>query len=270
MKVALIGAGAMGEAIVASLIRAGVSKGEELSLFDVSEARLDYMAGKYHALTSAAAGEAVKDAAHVILAVKPQDFEKAAKSLSGMDSGVTVISIMAGITIGALVEALGHAAVVRSIPNTPAQIGEGMTVWTATPAVGETARAEAGRIFASLGRQVFVPDERYIDMATAISGSGPGFVFLIIEAFIDAAVHIGFSRDIATEMVLQTVAGSARFAQETGKHPAELKNMVSSPGGTTVEGLQALEAHGLRAALTEAVVATYNKSKALGGAQNSK
>jgi pyrroline-5-carboxylate reductase len=270
VRVALIGAGAMGEAIVTSLIRAGVSKADELSLFDVSRTRLDYIEQRYGARAATSADQAAQDAAHIVLAVKPQDFEKVAKSLAGLDPGVNVISIMAGVTIRSLVEDLRHQAVVRSIPNTPAQIGEGMTVWTATSAVGEQARTETSAIFASLGRQVFVPDERYIDMATAISGSGPGFVFLIIEAFIDAAVHIGFSRDMATEMVLQTVAGSARFAQETGKHPAELKNMVSSPGGTTIEGLQALEARGLRAALTEAVIATYNKSKALGGAPNSK
>ena len=150
------------------------------------------------------------------------------------------------------------------LEKAPAQAREGMTVWTASKAVSESAKKDVERIFSALGRQAFVPDERYLDMATAVSGSGPGYVFLFIEAMIDAAVHIGLSRELATEMVLQTVAGSARYAQETGKHPAELRNIVTSPGGTTAEGIRVLEAAGLRAAVTEAIVAAYNKSKALG------
>ncbi len=150
------------------------------------------------------------------------------------------------------------------MPNTPAQVGQGMTVWTATDGVSEQARVDVGRIFDCLGRQAYVAEERYIDMVTAVSGSGPGYVFLFIEALIDAAVHIGLPRDLATEMVLQTVKGSARFAQDTGRHPAELRNLVTSPAGTTAEGILALEEAGLRAAVTEAVMAAYNRSVILG------
>jgi pyrroline-5-carboxylate reductase len=139
-----------------------------------------------------------------------------------------------------------------------------MTIWTATPEVSEAAQADVASIFDAMGRQAYVPEERYLDMATGVSASGPGFVFLLIEAMIDGGVRIGLSRDLATEMVLQTFVGSARLAQETGKHPAELRNMVTSPGGTTVEGLHALEAAGVRAALIDAVAAAYNRSKALG------
>jgi pyrroline-5-carboxylate reductase len=140
-----------------------------------------------------------------------------------------------------------------------------MTVWTATPAVDSAARAGVRRIFAALGKEAFVPDEKYLDMATALSGSGPAYVFLFIEALIDAGVHIGLSRDLATTLALQTVLGSARYAEATQKHPAELRGQVTSPGGTTVEALRALEAGSFRADVLEAVIAAYQKSKALGG-----
>jgi pyrroline-5-carboxylate reductase len=151
------------------------------------------------------------------------------------------------------------------MPNTPAPIGQGMTVWTATPTVDDAARDGAGRIFAAMGKEVFVAEERYLDMATALSGSGPAYVFLFIEALIDAGVYVGLSREVATTLAIQTVVGSALYAEQTGKHLAELRNMVTSPGGTTVSGLRALEAGGLRAAVTEAVIAAFERSKALGG-----
>jgi pyrroline-5-carboxylate reductase len=151
------------------------------------------------------------------------------------------------------------------MPNTPAQIGEGMTVWTATSDVTTSGRAGARDIFAALGREAYVPEEKYLDMATAVSGSGPAYVFLFIEALIDAGVHIGLPRDLASTMAMQTVLGSTRYALETGRHPAELRNQVTSPGGTTVEALRALEAGGLRAAVLDAVIGAYEKSRALGG-----
>ncbi|UCG84519.1 MAG: pyrroline-5-carboxylate reductase, partial [Dehalococcoidia bacterium] len=120
-------------------------------------------------------------------------------------------------------------------------------------------------ILSAMGREVYFPDEKYIDMATAISGSGPAYIFLIMEALIDAAVHIGLPRDTAVELVVQTVLGSARLARESDKHLAELKNMVTSPGGTTAEGLLCLEEGGLRATITEAVIAAYEKARLLGG-----
>jgi pyrroline-5-carboxylate reductase len=172
---------------------------------------------------------------------------------------------MAGVPISTISQTLGHKAVVRAMPNTPAQIGEGMTLWITTPAVSDEAASRAESIFAALGRQARVTDEKYLDMATGVSGSGPGFVLLFIEAMIDAAVHVGFGRELATEMVLQTVAGTAKLAQQSGKHPAELRAMVTSPAGTTAEGLRELEAGGLRAAVLNAVEAAYNRSKALGG-----
>ena len=150
------------------------------------------------------------------------------------------------------------------MPNTPAQIGQGMVVWTATEAVSPEARDQVRSVLGALGQELYVDDEKYVDMATAVSGSGPAFVFLVMEALIDAAVHIGMRREMATPIVIQTMLGSALYAQTTDKHLAELRNMVTSPGGTTAEGLLALEDAGVRAAFAEAIVAAYEKAKRLG------
>ena len=212
------------------------------------------------------AAEAVTGADVVVLAVKPQEFVAAGKGLAGQfRDGQTVMSIMAGVPIGTISDVLQHRAVVRAIPNTPAQIGEGMTVWTATKDVSDAARETVRGVLSVLGQELYVADEKYVDMATAVSSSGPAYIFLVIEAMIDAAVHIGLRRDMAVPMVLQTVLGSARYAQTTGKHPAELRNQVTSPGGTTTEGVLALEEAGVRAAFMEAVEAAYEKAKELGG-----
>jgi pyrroline-5-carboxylate reductase len=175
------------------------------------------------------------------------------------------MSIMAGISIATIGDALQHKALVRAIPNTPAQIGQGITIWTATDAVPEADRQAVGSVLASVGLEIYVTDEKYVDMATAVSSSGPAYIFLVMEALTDAAVHIGLRRDMAEAMVIQTVLGSARYAQESGRHPAELRNQVTSPGGTTTEGLLALERAGLRSAFSEAVKAAYEKAKRLGG-----
>jgi pyrroline-5-carboxylate reductase len=151
------------------------------------------------------------------------------------------------------------------MPNTPAQIGEGMSVWTASTEVSQGQKEMARAILGALGKEIYVPDEKYLDMATAVSGSGPGYIFLIIEAIVDAAVHIGLPREMAEELVIQTVLGAARLAQETGKHPEELRDMVTSPGGTTAEGLRKLEEGELGALLARAVIAAYEKAKELGG-----
>jgi len=172
---------------------------------------------------------------------------------------------MAGISIAALRRALKHDTLVRAIPNTPAQIGEGVTVWTATEAVTGAARQATGNLFAALGLEFYVADEKYIDMATAVSSSGPAYIFLVMEALTDAAVHIGLGREMAEAMVIQTILGSVRYAQASGRHPAALRNQVTSPGGTTSEGLLVLEGSGLRAAFIQAVQAAHAKAKQLGG-----
>jgi pyrroline-5-carboxylate reductase len=210
--------------------------------------------------------EAVGDAEIVVLAIKPQHAYEAFVDLRGQFApGQLVLSIIAGVTLSCLTSELGHEAVVRVMPNTPAQIGEGMSVWTATPAVSELGRSQVRAILQSLGREVFVADEKYLDMATALSGSGPGYVFLFLEAMVDAGVHLGFPRKVAEELVFQTVLGSTRMARESGRHLAELRNLVTSPAGTTAAGLQELEDGRLRAVVDQAVMAAYERCQELGG-----
>jgi pyrroline-5-carboxylate reductase len=263
VKLAIIGGGAMGEAVIAAVLRGKVAAPSDICVVELVEPRRQQLESQYGVATSASAAEAVRDAGYVLFAVKPQDFSKAASGLS-LSAGATAMSIMAGITIGQIATALSTKAVVRAMPNTPAQIGEGMTVWTATADVSAAGREGAQRIFGALGKEAFVPDEKYLDMATALSGSGPAYVFLFIEALIDAGVHVGLSRDLATTAALQTVIGAARYAEKTSRHPAELRAQVTSPGGTTAEALRVLESGAFRSNVLEAVVAAYERARALG------
>ena len=264
MKICFIGGGNMGEAIVKSLLAKGLAKPDDITASDISEARRDILKKKYRIKTVTNNKQAVSDAEVVVLAIKPQELAKVLPELKGLSSKQLVLSIMAGATIETLEEGLGHSVIVRAMPNMPAQIGEGMTVWTATADVNQKQKDMAQSVLAAMGKEIYVSGEKYIDMATAVSGSGPAYIFLIIEALVDAGVHIGMPRDMAEKLVIQTVLGSTRSLEVMGKHPAELKNMVTSPGGTTSEGLLQLETGGLRSLLLKAVIAAYNKSKALG------
>ena len=162
-----------------------------------------------------------------------------------------------------LCHGLDHSIVIRAMPNMPAQIGEGITIWTATDKVNLKQKQTAQSLLNSLGTEIFVTEEKYLDMATALSGSGPAYVFLFVEALIDAGVHIGLPRNISQELVMQTILGSVHALQETGKHPAELRNMVTSPGGTTAEALLQLEKAKFRSSIFEAVAAACDKAKHL-------
>jgi pyrroline-5-carboxylate reductase len=159
---------------------------------------------------------------------------------------------------------MGHEEIIRVMPNTPAQIGYGMSVWTSSLAVSGSNIDLTKSILATIGEEIYVNDEKYLDMATGLSASGPAYVFLIIEALIDSGVYVGLPRDMARKLALQTVYGSTKLVMETGSHPAQLKDMVVSPGGTTAEGVQVLEKRGVPAALIEAVNSAYLKSIALG------
>jgi pyrroline-5-carboxylate reductase len=160
---------------------------------------------------------------------------------------------------------LDHTAVARAMPNTAAAVGQAMSVWTANAGVSDAGRANVARLLGSMGRELFVEDEAYLDMATAVNGSGPGYVFLFLEAFIDAAIDLGLPRDVAEELCIQTLVGSAALARETGKQPAELRAMVTSKGGTTAAGLEVLEDGDLRGIVKRAVAAARNRAKELGG-----
>jgi len=266
MRLACIGSGVMGEAVVSAVLSGGVAKADDIVACDVLESRRQHFRDRYSIAAVERGAEAVDGADLVLLAIKPQEFPAASGELNGcLSNGQTVLSIMAGVPISRICQLLGHAAVVRAIPNTPAQIGAGITVWTATPEVSQAGREAARSVLAALGDEIYVSEEKYVDMATAVSSSGPAYIFLVMEAWIDGAVHIGFRRDIAERLVIQTVLGSARYAQATGTHMAALRNQVTSPGGTTTEALLVLEKAGLRAAFVKAIQAAYEKAKRLGG-----
>jgi pyrroline-5-carboxylate reductase len=266
VKIGLLGGGAMGEAIISAVTSGDspVAQARDVRVHDVVMPRVRFLAETYGVQPATSTTDLVGDTDFVVLSIKPQDFEKAAAPIAGKLGSTTALSIMAGVTLARLGRALQSQSIVRAMPNTPAQVGQGMTGWTATPGVSAEAREGARRIFGAMGKEAYVPDEKYIDMVTGLSGSGPAYVFLFIEALTDAGVHIGLPRDIASTMALQTVLGSAMYAEKTAKHPAELRNQVTSPGGTTAEGLKALEHGNLRADVLDAVIAAYEKSKALG------
>ena len=255
----------MGEAIIAALLRGG-TPASDIAACDVVPARRQHLASAYNIAVHDDAPAAARDADIVLLAVKPQDWRTAAGALgAALQPSQTVVSIMAGVRIDDLTKALGHPAVVRAMPNTPGQIGAGFVAWTATDAVDAKARDAVAALLSTLGTAVEVPGEKYVDMATALSASGPAFVYLVIEAMIDGGVEIGLTRELATQMACETVLGSAKFMQSTGEHPAVLRNRVTSPGGTTAAGLAAMEDHAVRAGVAAAVVAAYQRTLELGG-----
>jgi pyrroline-5-carboxylate reductase len=266
MRIAFIGGGNMGEAMIRCLIEKGVAKAADIVASDVIEARRSYLKKQHGIATASINHSAAEKADVIILAVKPNVMTEALADLKGRTrADQTVISIAAGVALSKLCQGLDRQSVVRAMPNTPAQIGEGMTVWTVAGEATELDKERARIILGAMGKQVFVADEKFIDMATAVSGSGPGYVFLIIESLVDAAVRIGLPRDMALELVMETISGSVHLAQKSGRHPAELRNMVTSPGGTTAEGLHELEEGRLRALLARAIIAGYEKAKALRG-----
>ena len=209
--------------------------------------------------------DAVKEADLLILAIKPQDLPVIFQELGErLRPEQAVVSIIAGAKMSTLSKGLSHESIIRVMPNTPAQIGQGMSMWTCSPQVSEQQRDFTRSIVSTVGKEIYVDDEKYMDMATALSASGPAYVFMIIEALIDAGVYVGLPRDMARTMALQTVYGSTQLVMETGRHPADLKDMVVSPGGTTAEGLQVLERAGVPAAIVDAVNAAFQKSIKLG------
>jgi pyrroline-5-carboxylate reductase len=265
MRVAFIGGGNMAEAIIKGLLAKGITKAKEITVTDIKPARLKHLAAQYKVTTSGKPEDTLAGADLVVLAFKPQDLADSAAAIKHHLPGeATVISILAGTTLSGLRIALEHPVLVRTIPNMPAQIGEGITVWAATKDVTLAQRESVRSLLSALGKEIFVTNEEHVDMATALSSSGPAYVFLIIEALTDAGVHIGLPRAVAQELVLETIVGSAHAVEVLGKHPAELKNMVTSPAGTTTEALRKLEAGGLRHLLIEAVEAAYEKSRKLG------
>ena len=269
-KITFVGGGAMGEAIIGSLISKQLLNPTQICVSEPVPTRREYLNSTYGVTTETDNSQAVTGASVAVLAVKPQVLGPVIADLNGnLSPAALVVSIMAGVQIDTLQSGLCHDKIVRSMPNTPAQVGKGMTVWTDTAAVTESDRAAAQSILEAMGEAIYAAEEHYLDMATGLSGSGPGFVYLLLEALIDAGVHIGFSRDQAQLMVLQTVEGSVELMRQSGLHPADLRNRVTSPAGTTAAGTLVLERAGVRSALIDAVDAAYRRSQELGGSKSS-
>ena len=255
----------MAEALVGGILHAGLAAPGDIRVAEPVAERRALLEKKYGLGARAANREVVDGAELVVLAVKPQNLPEVMSELNdGLGQDHAIVSIVAGAKLRTLVQGLNHPAVIRVMPNTPAQIGAGMSVWTASPEVPEAKVAATRDILRTLGEELYVPNEKLIDMATALSASGPAYVFMFIEALIDAGVYLGMPRDMARKLTLQTVMGSTKLVQESGRHPADLKDMVTSPGGTTIEAILALEKGGFRASVLQAVIAAYAKSKELG------
>lgn len=262
---AFIGGGTIAEAMIRGLLEKKLVPPRRIVVTGPRRERRAELAKSFGVHAIASNVEAARQAHVVVLSVKPQVMPTVMKELHGkLRDGQLVLSIAAGTTLRALTTGLGHAAVVRAMPNTPAQVAQGITVWCATPSVDAAQREQARAILGALGEEIFAEDEDLVDMATAVSGTGPTYVFLLMEALVDAAVHLGFSRRVAEQLVLQTVAGSAVFARRSGRHLAELRNMVTSPGGTSAAAIYQLEKGSLRTVLSKAVYAAYQRTRELG------
>ncbi|NJD68271.1 MAG: pyrroline-5-carboxylate reductase [Candidatus Methylomirabilota bacterium] len=263
--IGFIGAGNMAEAMIRGLLEARLVTADQIIASDIAEAKREQIHLRYGIQTVAGGRDVGLKASILILAVKPQDMEAALHGIAAsVDQTKTVISIAAGITIAFIGERLpAGARIVRAMPNAPVMVLAGAAGITK----GEHATAEdvqiAEAIFAAVGKAVVV-EEKHLDAVTGLSASGPAYVFLCIEALTDAGVKVGLARDVAGLLAAQTVLGAAKMVLESGRHPAALKDMVTSPGGTTIAGLYALERGGLRGILMEAVEAATIRSRELG------
>jgi len=258
----------MGEAMLSALLNKQIAEAEDITVSDVSESRLQYLAQKYSVNITLDNCQAIAGASVIVLAVKPQTLPTLMSELIGRFKPTQlIISIIAGARIETIRNGLNHKAIVRSMPNTPAQIGEGVTVWVATKEITKIQKKRAGNVLGAMGKELFVDNERYLDMATAVSGSGPAYLFYFVESFIDAAVAIGWSRETAKELVMGTVLGTAHLMKKSDKEPDELRRMVTSPGGTTAEAIGVLDEGGFSELITKAVRAAHKKAQMLGGSQ---
>jgi len=263
--ISFIGGGVMGEAMVQGLLSKKLLSRESITVGEPREDRRRELKQRLRINVTADNIGAARACKTLVFSLKPQDLDSVMADLKGsLLPNQMVMSIVAGARLGTLRKGLGHDAVVRIMPNTPAQIGEGMSVWTTTRNVTKTQLAQARTILQALGKELYVNDEKFLDMATAVSGTGPTYVFLVMEAMIDAAVHLGFPRHLAYQLVTETMRGSIIYAMKSERHPAELRNLVTSPGGTSAAALYELEKGSLRTVLSKAIWAAYERSKSLG------
>ena len=267
-RLAFIGCGVMAESMIAGLLRQEIVGAGQIVASHPRPDRREELSSKYGIESFEQNADAVKalpDDGVVLLCVKPQRMGGVLKELaSAVKPTHLVVSIVAGARIEKIAEALSNDLVVRAMPNTPSQIGKGMTVWTCSDGVDESHMLQVRTMLSALGKELHVETENMIDMATSLSATGPTYIFMVMEAMTDAGVHLGFSREVSKELVQQTMLGSVLFAMESHKHPAELRNMVTSPGGTSAEAIYQMEKGTLRTVLSKAIHAAYKRAVELG------
>jgi pyrroline-5-carboxylate reductase len=264
-SISFIGGGVMGEAIINGLLSNKLVRPEKITASEPRQDRREELRRKLGVNVTNNNCEAVQSCEIVVFCVKPQVLPRVMMELKGrLRQEQMVISIVAGARISAIKEQLGHSTVVRVMPNMPAQIREGMSVWIAAEEVNQEQLGQAKMLLQTLGKEYQVNDEDFLDIATAVSGTGPTYVFLVMEAVIDAAVHLGCPRHIAYQLTTETMRGSILYAMQSGKHPAELRNMVTTEGGTSAAALYELEKGRLRTVISRAIRAAHERSKTLG------
>lgn len=266
--IAFIGPGVMAEAMLSGILRNKLTQPERILISGPLIDRNAELQAKYGVRAFSNNSEAAAMADVVVLSVKPQRLEKVLEDMKGhLKPDALVLSIVAGASIAKIARNLGHDIIVRAMPNTPAQIGEGITVWTCSKTVSEKQMDFAKTILSAFGKEIYEEEEEYLDKATALSGTGPAYVYLFMEAMVDAGVHLGFSRRTAERLVIETLRGSVDYydtGAEDTRHLARLRNQVTSPGGTSAEAIYYLEKAGFRTAISRAVWAAYQRSRELG------
>lgn len=268
VKFGLIGGGVMGEALLSRLIAQKIYQPSEVLVSEPQQQRRSFLEQQYGVAMTVDNRVVALNASVLLLAVKPQVFEAIARDLADAvkelaGSPPLIISILAGVSIDQLQAAFPQLPVIRAMPNTPATVGAGITAISSGSHTDDSHQKIAQQLFSAVGEVVEVP-ETLMDAVTGLSGSGPAYVAMMVEALSDGGVAAGLPRLIATKLALQTVRGTVQLLQETGMHPAELKDRVTSPGGTTISGIAELERAGFRSALIEAVRAASERSKELG------
>jgi pyrroline-5-carboxylate reductase len=270
MHLAFVGCGVMAESMIAGLLRKNLVKPEQVFASHPRANRREDLRAKYGIRVFEENAEAVEkirehENSMVALCVKPQRLNGVLQDLeSSVAPDQIILSIIAGAKIKTFSESLSNEKIVRAMPNTPSQIGAGITAWTCTEMISGEERDQIKALLTALGKELYVETENMIDMATSLSATGPTYIFMVMEALTDAGVHLGFSRETAKELVQETMLGSVLFAMESHKHPAELRNMVTSPGGTSADAIYQMEKGGLRTVLSKAVYSAYQKAVALG------
>lgn len=262
-----LGSGNMAEAIIKGVLSAGLFKAGDILASDTSEDRLKFIHHQYGVRTTRSNREAVRDGGLVILGVKPRVVDAVLAEVKSELKEKVLVSVAAGIPLSRLAAGLEREAkIIRAMPNAPALVQSGATVLSPGKGVGADPLALALQIFGSIGK-TWVVEERYLDAVTGLSGSGPAFVFVMIEAMADGGVKSGLSRELSLSLAAQTVFGAAQMVIQTGEHPARLKDFVASPGGTTIAGLHKLEEAKIRAAFISAVEAATRRSEEMGKGQ---